>query len=245
LSLATLGAVTFDIQDRLKNLPASSPVRRRLLSTALEHLERLSGEFVKKSFVDLQTAVALGSMGDLVLQFGESPRAGNAGRAAGLGSAEQRSAVESARRFFTRSNEILQALVQADPYNTLAMQSLADSYARLGNVHLRLGATDEALQAYQKELELCGALAQADPNNVDAKRGLAFSHQQLGDVHLRRGATDEALQTYQKSLELREALAQADPNDARAKTDLGWAYIKLGEVQLQLGATEKALKSFQ
>jgi tetratricopeptide (TPR) repeat protein len=112
-------------------------------------------------------------------------------------------------------------------------------------VHLQLGATNKALQAYQKELELCEALAQADPNNADAKRDLAFSHQRLGDVHLRRGATDEALQSYQKSLELREALAQADPNNADAKSNLAFSHQRLGDVHLRLGATDKALQAYE
>ena len=81
LALSTLNAVIFDIQDGLSRLPAGSEVRRRLLSTALERLERLSGEFVKKTAVDRNTAVALMKMGDLVLQFGEASPDRNAKQA--------------------------------------------------------------------------------------------------------------------------------------------------------------------
>ena len=46
LALDTLNAVIFDIQRSVENLPGSSLIRQRLLSTALKRLEQLSGEFV-------------------------------------------------------------------------------------------------------------------------------------------------------------------------------------------------------
>ena len=51
-------------------------------------------------------------------------------------------------------------------------------------MHLKLGATDKAMQSYQKSLELSEALAQADPNDAQAKRDLSISYDKLGDVHL-------------------------------------------------------------
>jgi tetratricopeptide (TPR) repeat protein len=150
-----------------------------LLSTALKRLEQPSGEFVQRSTADRHTAITLAKMGDLVLQFGEAPRDGIARGAASPGGGESRGAAESTRRFYTRSMEIFQALAQADPNRSQAKRDLSISYERLGDVHLKLGATDKALQAYQKGLGLSEALAQTDPNNAQAKRDLAFSYNEL------------------------------------------------------------------
>jgi tetratricopeptide (TPR) repeat protein len=146
---------------------------------------------------------------------------------------------------YQKGLDVSVALAQADPNNAQAKRDLAVSYERLGDVHLRLGATDKALEMHQKDLDLSVALAQADPNNVQAKRDLAVSYNKLGDVQLRLGATDEALEMYQKGLDVRVPLAKADSNNAQAQRDLSVSYNKLGDVQLQLGATDKALEMYQ
>jgi serine/threonine-protein kinase len=219
LALDTLSTVIFDIQGSVENLSGSSPIRRRLLITAMARLEKLSGEFVKHSSADRHTAVALSSMGDLVLRFGEPPRSSDVRGGHGSGG-ELRGAAESARQFYTRSMEIFQALAQADPNDAQAKRDLSISYNKLGDVHLQLGATDRALQSYQKGLELSEALAQAVPRDAQAQRVVSISYQRLGDVHLRLGATDQALRAYQKGLELSQALAEANPHDAQAQRDL-------------------------
>ena len=228
LALDTLNAVIFDIQDSVENLSESSPFRRRLLVTSLACLEKLSGEFVRRSAADRHTAFALLKMGDLVLQFGETPRSQNGRGTAGPGG-ELSGAAESARRFYTGSLEIFQALARADPNDAQARRDLAISYGRLGDVHLKLGATDEALQYFQKDLELSEALARADPNDAQARRDLAISYSKLDDVHLRLGATDKALQSYQDGLKLSEALAEADLTNVQAQQDLSRSYYNLGK----------------
>jgi serine/threonine protein kinase len=245
LALDTLKDVIFDIQRGVENLPGSSPIRRRLLGTALARLEKLSGEFVRRSTADRHMATALMDLGDLVLQFGESLRSKDASGGAGPGVGELRGAVEAARQFYTRSMEICQALAKADPNDAQAKRDLSVSYHKLGDVHLRLGATDQALQSYQARLKLSEELAKAEPNDVQAKRGLSVSHNRLGEVHLRLGATDQALQSYQELLKLSEELAKADPNDAQTKRDLTISYNKLGDVHLRLGAADQALQSYQ
>jgi len=228
LALDTLEAVIFDIQQSVENLSGSSPIRRRLLSTALERLEKLSGEFVERSTADRQTAVALDNMGDLVLQFGEAPRSkGSRGAAAGLGGHELRGAAESARRFYSRSMEIFQELAKADPNDAEAKRDLSDSYNSLGDMHLKMGATDKAMQSCQKALELREALAKANPKSTEAQRDLSILYERRGDVHLKLGATDKAMQSYQKCLELREALAMAAPPNVEAKRDLADSCNKL------------------
>ncbi len=158
LALDTLNAVIFDIQGSVANLSGSSRIRQRLLGTALKRLEQLSGKFVQRSTADRHTAIALLKMGDLVLQFGEAPRSGTARGAAGPGGGESRGAAESARRFYTRSMEIFQALAQTDPNSSQAKRDLSISYNRLGDVHLKLGATDKALQAHPKPGGACDGI---------------------------------------------------------------------------------------
>ena len=145
----------FDVQGGLQNLSATDPIRRRLLSTALQRLEQLSGDYVKKSSVDRPTAIALSEMADLVLRFGEAPRAGNARGVGGPSAGESRAA--PCRGVLSDlhtlgSMEILQALAKSDPYDAQARRDLSVSCIRLGDVHLQRGSTDEALRSFRKAL---------------------------------------------------------------------------------------------
>jgi tetratricopeptide (TPR) repeat protein len=245
LALDTLNEVIFDIQGSVENLPGSSLIRRRLLSTALKRLEQLSGEFVQRSTADRHTAAALASMGDLVLKFGETARAGEATGPNGWRPSGPASAVESARGLYARALEIFVLLDRAKPNDAQSKRDLSVTYGRLVDVHLKVGAIEQALEACQKDLELSKALAKTDPDDAQAKRDLSISYNKLGDIHMKLQAADKALESYQNGLELRKALAKADPNDAQAKRDLSISYNKLGDVHLQLGANDKALAAYK
>jgi tetratricopeptide (TPR) repeat protein/tRNA A-37 threonylcarbamoyl transferase component Bud32 len=245
LALETLHAIIFDLQRGLKNLAAGSEVRRRLLTTALERLEKLSSEFVAQTARDRDTAAALIEMGDLILQFGDSPKSGTSGESAAVRPGEARGAVEAAWRLYSRSLEIVQALAQADPKDARAQRDLSKSYSRLGDVYRQLGSTDKALEHHRKAFGARESLAQADPKDAQAQRDLSLSYERLGDVYLQLGSTDKALQHYRKALGVHESLAQADPKDAQAQRDLSISYNKLGNVYLQLGSTDKALEHYR
>ena len=163
LALETLHAVIFDIQSGLKKLPGSNPIRSRLLSTALKQLEKLSGQYVQHSAVDRDTAVALNEMGNLILGLGVAPAGGRGEGSRELSQMDSKSAVQSARRLYTKSLEILQILAKADPNDAQARRDLSVSYRSLGNVHLRLGATEKALEFHRKGLELTRGTVQGQP----------------------------------------------------------------------------------
>jgi tetratricopeptide (TPR) repeat protein len=245
LALETLSAVIFDIQRSLENVPAASEVRRRLLTTALGRLEKLSGAFVEKASVDRHTAVSLAEMGDLVLQFGEAARPSTPDVSSGPDAGTSPGAVEVARRLQERANAIFQALAKADPNNAQAQRDLSISYNKLGDVQLQLGATDKALGMYQKGLDVRLTLAKADLNNAQAQRDLSISYSKLGNVQSQLGATDKALEMYQKDLDVSLTLAKADPNNAQAQRDLSFSYRKLGEAYQKAGDLAQARTHFE
>jgi tetratricopeptide (TPR) repeat protein len=220
LALETLNAMIFDIQRSVRNLPAGSEVRRRLLTTALGRLEKLSGAFVEKSSVDRNTAASLVEMADVVLQFGETPLPGEGGPSGRPDARVAAGAVESAHRLYTRAQEILEALAKADPNDAQAKRDLSVSYEKLGDVHLQLGAAGKALEMFQQGLQRVEALAKADPNDAQAKRDLYVSYYKVGDVHRRLDAPAKTLEMYRKGLALAESLAGTDPNNAEVNRDL-------------------------
>jgi tetratricopeptide (TPR) repeat protein/serine/threonine protein kinase len=245
LALGTLNAVIFEVQPGLKKVPGSSPVRSLLLNTALKHLEKLSGYYLQQSTVDRGTAAALNEVGDLILEFGTVP-GGRGPQNSGVSNpGELRSAVESARRTYSRSMEIFRVLAETNPGDARARRDLSNSYERIGNAYVHIGETANAMRAYRTCLDLREALAKADPYDTQAQRDLSISYEKLGDIHLHLGETAQAMHAYQKCLDPRLALAQADPNDAQGQRDLGVSYNKLGNAHLRLGKPAEAMNFFQ
>jgi tetratricopeptide (TPR) repeat protein len=245
LALDTLHNVIFDMHPAMTNLPGSSPIHRRLLSTALERLERLSGQFVEQSTIDRGTAVALLEMGDLVLRYGESQSAGKSSSTAGANAAETGGATDSALQLFTRSNQIFESLANAAASDARAIRDMSISYGRLGAVHMKRGNVGKALECFQKGVVLCEAQADAENSGVQAKHDLSVSYNELGNAYLQTGQPRSAVETYQKDLELNSALSKADNNDARAARDLAVSFFKLGDALLQLQKTKEALEYYR
>jgi serine/threonine protein kinase len=245
LAMDTLHDVIFHMQRSLANFPVASPVRRRLLATALNRLERLSGEYVERPGVDRPTAAAPGELGDMILRFGAAPGEAGGARAGELRRSEMPSAVESARPLYTRALEIARALSDAGLNATEAIRDLWVSCNRVGDMQLALGSAEKALQYYQNGLELSELLTKADPNSADAKRDLSVSYQRVGNAQLDLGLREQALESYSNALELSEALAKADPNRAEAKRVLSISRDSVGDAQFKLGWAEKALQSYR
>jgi serine/threonine protein kinase/Flp pilus assembly protein TadD len=233
LALKSLQSVIFDIQRGLKNVPGAGEVQRKLLLTALEHLEKVSEQFVTRGSIDRNTSVALNELGDLFLRIGTGIP-GNAGEGA----------VAAARRLYERSLEISQKLAATDPGDAWGQRDLSVSYVKLGDVQRQCGQTTEALGSYEKALEITQKLTAADPSDALAQRGQSISHDRLGDVQHQCGKVIEALGSYQKALEIRQKLAGADPSDAQAQRDLSVSYNNLGDLRRQSGQLTEALGSY-
>src|SRR5205085_2067016 len=99
-------------------------------------------------------------------------------------------------------------------------RDLSISYNKLGDVHLKLGATDQALRAYQKGLELREALAKADPANVQAQQDLSRSFYNMAQAHERANNPVRALPWYEKRLGVDRELSQRFPQGAAARREV-------------------------
>jgi tetratricopeptide (TPR) repeat protein len=136
-------------------------------------------------------------------------------------------------------------LAKHDPANTQIQGDLSISHDNLGDIQLRLGNTDTALQAYQASLTIRQRLEKQDPTNTEFQRDLSISHNNLGKIQLRLGNTDAALTAYQASLTIAEQLAKQDPTNTEFQRDLSVSHNKLGNIQLRLGNTDAALTAYQ
>src|SRR5688572_18676460 len=95
-----------------------------------------------------------------------------------------------------------------------------DIWNELGNIYFKVGAFDEAIDAYNKAIEL------------DFRIGWLYSN--LGFAYVRKGKFADAIPMYEKSIELLN-------NDE----DKAVSWSRLGEVYQQLKQYEQAIRAYQ
>ena len=123
------------------------------------------------------------------------------------------------------ANAVLELAYQRD---NLRDQMVSQNW--LGDVYLRLGQLDEALDAYQITHMLAQQLAAGDPNNSDWQRDLSVSYERVAGILEAQGEREQALALYTKSLAIREKLAASDPKNAQWQIDWVVSLIRLARV---------------
>nr|XP_002129888.1 tetratricopeptide repeat protein 25 isoform X2 [Ciona intestinalis] len=107
---------------------------------------------------------------------------------------------------------------------------VANLHSCIGNAHLELGQTDEALDHHQKDLEI------SEKHNFQDARSRALDN--LGRVYARVGKFQKAIDCWQEKLPL-----------SKSAVERTWLFHEIGRCHLELGESEKArdfgLKSLQ
>jgi tetratricopeptide (TPR) repeat protein len=160
---------------------------------------------------------------------------------------------DKALGYLTRSLDMREALLKANPGWAQAARDVSVSLGKLGDLLATRGQpgdTDKALGYLTRDLELSEALLKANPGSAEATRDVSISLYKLGDFLAKCGQpgdADKALGSYTRSLELAEALLKASPGSAQATRDVSVSLMKLGDILAtrgQPGDADKALDYF-
>ncbi|GIX06857.1 MAG: hypothetical protein KatS3mg115_1260 [Candidatus Poribacteria bacterium] len=105
------------------------------------------------------------------------------------------------RAEFPRADELCRsALELVEPHQ--ALDVMCSVFKNLGNINLRLGRSDQAMEFYHQGIELA--------ERIGDKMLQSQLYNNLSIAHRLRGEMDEAVQCIQKSIELKEQMAFAD-----------------------------------
>lgn len=127
---------------------------------------------------------------------------------------------DTAMKFYTRSLEIAEKLLLANPDSAEAAQDVATNLHNLGDILSRRGQPGDAeavLKHYSRSLDIVEKLLLANPDSVHAQRELSFSLERLGTFLCLRdgpGDADGAFKHYMRCLQIHEKLLLADPDSA-------------------------------
>jgi non-specific serine/threonine protein kinase/serine/threonine-protein kinase len=201
-------SVIFEMNDGIANLPGSTPVRKLLVTRALEYLDTLAAEARGDDSLQLELALAYVRIGDIQ----GDPGVANLGDTKGAFAS-----YEKARR-------TLQAVLARNPRltqaQTQALIQLAALNGRLAGTYLFLHDVPHALEAAKEELSGWEAIARQSPENKQSPDGIAGAHFRIAQVLALSGKPDQALPEFQTSLRVHEALLAADPQSARNQRSL-------------------------
>jgi tetratricopeptide (TPR) repeat protein/tRNA A-37 threonylcarbamoyl transferase component Bud32 len=162
-----------------------------------------------RGFRDLQQrAVALGSVGDVLLAQGHTAAA----------VAQYRIALAET-----------EALAAANPGDERVLRHLAVRHNHLGSALFEQGDTDAALAEYRADLAISAAVAAAHPDDAPRQRDLSVTHEKIADALGSRGEFAAALAEYRTSVALSERVAALAPS-AKADRDLSIGHQRLGEM---------------
>jgi serine/threonine-protein kinase len=195
LALSTLQGVVADIQSAVKDMPGSNRVRRRLLNTSLEQLQRVAADYVSRSAIDESTWAALQELAELVLEFGSAPLVTT--NASSPDSKETSSALQLARSLSNRALVIAKKLEANEPNQGIAKLRIAETLSQLAVVHERTGEIQEAINVLQEATRLQeSSKSLTTPKN---RRNYLFNMNAMGRLQLQMGNTQLAFDAAEKA----------------------------------------------
>lgn len=134
-------------------------------------------------------------------------------------------------------------LVQIDPQNPVWQRDLAISLSRIGDMFLKLGRTDDAIQQFRDSFKIHRALCESDEPGRHI-RDLFIAIAKLADTCLLVGKTQEAVWHSENVLRLFRDLVEADPSNVETQRDLLVSLLRLGDLNMTLGRADDALRQY-
>ena len=154
---------------------------------------------------------------------------------------------------FTRSLEIDEALLAANPGSAQVTRDVSVSLSKLGDflaTREQPGDEDKALDHFTRSFGMKEKLLAANPGSAEATRDVSVSLDILGDFFATRGQPgdmDKALDHFTRSFDMKEKLLAANPGSAQAKRDVSVSLNTLGHFygdfinrRMQPGDADKA-----
>ena len=222
-------ALMFDFHNDLMRVPGTTPIRRRLVQKALEHLNHLAKDAGDDPTLQLDLAAAYHRLG----------MAQSHSTAASLG--DTRGALESHRK----AQALRAARVAAHPADEAARRDLAGSLVRIGELLHLTGDLAGALDAVRQAIAIREAIVAAHPADARACNALAWDYvHRYGPLLEEVGDQPGALRAYQRSLALCEQGLSVAPTDLDLRYQWAAAARLIGDMQAQAGQAAEAMASY-
>jgi non-specific serine/threonine protein kinase/serine/threonine-protein kinase len=240
-------ALIFKIDEEVRPLAGSTPVRRTIVAEALRYLEPLSADDAGNDpALRLEIARAYHRIGAIqgdpsTSNLGDGqgalrsltraiellqPVGGHWSRDAELerGSVQltlsrlvNNSNPDGARAAAADAMGIATAILARDPRDVEARRLLGNAHLRLG----QWGERDARVANLTRASDTFAAIDRESPANDTSRRNVGLAQKYLGDLYLAEGSYQQALVHHQRALAIDEERLAGNPGDRRRQFDVG------------------------
>ncbi|MEO0483969.1 MAG: tetratricopeptide repeat protein, partial [Planctomycetota bacterium] len=224
------GALVFDIEARLRDLPGATEARRALVSTGVRYLDLLAEDADDPALLD---EVARSYMRIADVQGGQ--------RTASLGDSD------AALASLNKSADIRRALLERNPDSERDRLWLSAALKFTAETLTATGRSDEALAKLEEALELGNDQIARTPESFGARRDRGLTLGATADLLMTLGQADRAYEMFTEARAQAEILAEqakGTPGAGRLLRDLAIAQGDEGRALVALGRTDEALARY-
>ncbi|MDZ4754432.1 MAG: serine/threonine-protein kinase [Phycisphaerae bacterium] len=237
--------LVFDIHDMIAVLPGSTEARKKIVTTALEYLDRLGAE----------------QSDDEALQMELSEGYLKVGQAQGYGSRAHLGDRAGAMQNFRKAEVIRKRMLARDPESEEWLGGLGSVQNQIALLELDSGHAQEALAMFEEVLANRERILAKAPEDPKKRRSVAISHQWIGNTYLKmavplsKESDDPAVAARRTELLMKGLdayrtmqaiyVAIAAPDDPMPTRDLTVASEKIGDLYSELGELESALVEYR
>jgi eukaryotic-like serine/threonine-protein kinase len=219
----------FDVEQAVRELPGSMPVRQLIARTGLEYLGNLSRSAANDWSLKRELATAYIRIGEL--QGGVETS--NLGDAVG------------ALKSFHEAQALLDSVLTHSASDRQALLDRMTVSHRLSDLHRQMGQLSLATAATEDGLRRANALLANNPNDADAVQYGAVFHLDLGRLRQQSGDLSQAATEIASGIRLLKQLASVRPDERETLSNIAVSQARLGAIQADLGHREEALESYR
>ena len=221
-----------EIDEAVKQLPGSTPVRRLLVERVLEHLDHMAKDVAGDRLTQLDLVDAYTRLGNLQ----GNPYEKNIGDS------------EGALVSLTKAVSIAKALRAATPESPEVLGPLALAERSRSEILFFAGRAQESIVSMREVVATFNALlAHSSPSAAQIAE-VSSTYASLGDQLGQNGVpslgdAEGALQMYRKALELSVRALQVDPSFARSQRAVAIDHLKIGSILVET-EPERAIEEY-
>jgi serine/threonine protein kinase/tetratricopeptide (TPR) repeat protein len=187
----------FDVYPEIENLEGSLKAREKILVSALEYLDSLSGEAEGDLELQSELATAYEKVGDVQGALTNSS----------LGN------IQAGLDSYAKAAKLREAVYLARPNDLDAKDKLAGNYYTTARTLWNNSQTKEASEAFEKSLKLRRELVEADPASTPFQNRLAVLLIDYGAIPVFNSQPDKALVMFDEALGIVERLRSQQPDN--------------------------------
>lgn len=205
----------FDLHDAIQNLPGGTPARHQIVRTALQYLDKLSGEAAHDPLLQQEIAAGYARLGDIQ------------GRALEASESDSAAAIRS----YQRALALRAAILQDQPRNAPVRAAMVGDGMRLSELLWLGGKAKDALIYSGQAVTDSESLIKNHPDNEDYAILLARSLLSNGYLNFKiDGESTAALASIGRSITLFKVAWTKHPDDQMLGRQLSLAYTRSGEI---------------